>query len=216
MAKRFCDTDLWKTQRWFRKLPPLDKLAFCYIKDTCDYAGVWKIDCSDLVEDLGIDSFDIVSFISSINTEYDKMTGKKSIKERLKLVNNTMLWITGFIQFQYEGKDKTISYSANAVRGALWMLDNIKINPSEPFRTLPNPSEQLGLLEYGITHLHIKVKEPLPVFVEGLRTLMDKDKDKDNKFNQKKNENGKFSGNFKAQGEELYAERDRRYRPKNE
>ena len=51
MAKRFCDTDLWKTQRWFRKLPALDKLAFCYIKDLCDYAGVWKIDCSDLIED---------------------------------------------------------------------------------------------------------------------------------------------------------------------
>lgn len=138
MAKRFCDTDLWKTQRWFRKLPALDKLAFCYIKDLCDYAGVWKIDCSDLIEDLGLTDFNIDTFVSSINTEYDKMTGQKSVKERVKLVNNNMLWLTGFVQFQYEGKDKIISYKVNAVRGALWILYNTKINPSEPFRTLPN------------------------------------------------------------------------------
>jgi hypothetical protein len=207
MAKRFCDTDLWKTQRWFRKLPALDKLAFCYIKDLCDYAGLWKIDCSDLVEDLGLEDFNIENFVISINTEYDKMTGKKSVKERVKLVNNNILWLTGFIQFQYEGKDKIISYKANAVRGALWILYNTKINPSEPFRTLPNPSEQLSLLEYGIEQFHIKVKEPLPVFVEGLRTLMDKDKDKDNISLTKSEKNGKFSGNFKSQGEELYAQR---------
>ena len=207
MAKRFCDTDLWKTQRWFRKLPALDKLAFCYIKDLCDYAGVWKIDCSDLIEDLGLTDFNIDTFVSSINTEYDKMTGQKSVKERVKLVNNNMLWLTGFVQFQYEGKDKIISYKVNAVRGALWILYNTKINPSEPFRTIPNPSEQLSLLEYGIKHFHIKVKEPLPVFVEGLRTLMDKDKDKDNISLTKNEKNGKFSGNFKSQGEELYAQR---------
>lgn len=212
MPKRFCDTDLWKTQRWFRKLPALDKLAFCYIKDLCDYSGLWKIDCSDLIEDLGLQDFDINNFVASINTEYNKMTGTKSMKERLKIINGTTLWITGFIQFQYEGKEKIISYSANAVRGALWILYNTKINPSEPFRTLQNPSEPLSLLEYGITNSYIKVKEPLPVFVEGLVTLMDKDKDKDKLVKQKNDINGKPIINFNAQGEELFAKRNRQFK----
>lgn len=215
MAKRFCDTEIWKSQRWFRKLPPLDKLAFCYIKDLCDYAGLWKIDCSDLIEDLGLDNFDINRFVSSINTEYDKMTGIKSVKERLKIINNNTLWITGFVQFQYEGKEKFISHNVNAVRGALWILYNTKITPSEPLATLPNPSEPLSLLEYGISKFHIKVKEPLPVFVEGLRTLMDKDRDKDNIVKLKKTSNGQPFVNFKTQGEELFAKRDNEHRNKN-
>jgi len=41
-----------------------------------------------------------------------------------------------------------------------------------------------------------------------------KDKDKDNTETTKKNQNGKFSGNFKAQGEELFADRNRRYTQK--
>ena len=36
---------------------------------------------------------------------------------------------------------------------------------------------------------------------------MDKDKDKDNISLTKNEKNGKFSGNFKSQGEELYAQR---------
>lgn len=40
----------------------------------------------------------------------------------------------------------------------------------------------------------------------------DKNKDKDNVFKQKKSENGKQFVNFKAQGEELFAKRDREHR----
>jgi hypothetical protein len=72
MAKRLGDTDIWKKQRWFRKLIPDYKLAFLYIKDQCDHAGIWNIDCTDLVEDLGIQEFDLDQFIVACNTEYDK------------------------------------------------------------------------------------------------------------------------------------------------
>ena len=68
MAKRFNDTDIWKKQRWFRKLKPDYKLAFYYIKDQCNHAGIWEVDCSDLIEDLGLLSFDINDFLVSINT----------------------------------------------------------------------------------------------------------------------------------------------------
>jgi hypothetical protein len=214
MAKRFGDTEIWKRQRWFRKLPAEYKLAFCYIKDQCDHAGIWNIDCSDLIEDLGIDTFDLPRFIEAINTEYDKITGSNITKNRVIVIHGNMLWITGFVQFQYEGKDKIVSATANAVKSALSLLDNIKINPSEPFRTLPNPSEPFSVLAYAIDQFHIKSNQPLPVLREGFRTLKDKDKDKDNVVKQKNNTNGKQIINFKAQGEDLFAKRDKQFRDK--
>jgi hypothetical protein len=215
MAKRFVDTEIWKRQRWFRKLKPIYKLAFCYIKDQCDHAGIWNIDCSDLIEDLGIDSFDILDFVKSINTEYDKITGSTTNKNRIIIVHGNMLWVTGFIQFQYESKDKVIPATANAVKSALLLLDSIKINPSEPFTTLPNPSEGSSVLGYALEHLHIKSNQPLAVLREGFRTLKDKDKDRDILVKQKnENNNGKQFVNFKTQGEDLFAKRDKGHRDK--
>lgn len=158
MAKRFTDTDLWKNQRWFRKLQPLHKLAFCYIKDECNHAGIWKIDCSDLVEDLGLKEFDLNDFIVSVNIEFDKMTGQRANKERVIVVNSTLLWITGFIQFQYEGKDGLVNPDAAPVRTALVHLQG------------------LGILEQGLHKGYIKLNKEL---TEGWQTPKDKVKDKD-------------------------------------
>jgi hypothetical protein len=158
MAKRFTDTGIWKTQRWFRKLKPLDKLAFCYIKDQCDHAGIWKIDCSDLMEDLGLDSFDLKSFIESVNTEYDKITGKKIEKIRAKIVNKGHLWLTGFIQFQYQGKDGKVNPEVHSVFSALTILHG------------------LSLVNEGLDNPYITLSKPFNV---GFRTHKDKDKDKD-------------------------------------
>lgn len=208
MAKRFTDTDLWKTQRWFRKLKPEYKLAFCYIKDQCNHSGVWKIDCSDLIDDLGFDTFNLVDFVTATNVEYDKMTGDKTYKERLRIVNENILWITGFIQFQYQGKDGKINYEVAAVRTALVQLQG------------------LMLLDEGLQKGYITLNKP---FVEGWQTHKDKDKDKDKDStegglgetkktikpkNQSHEQTGKFSGNFKAQAEELFAHRISRQNPK--
>lgn len=126
MAKRLTDTDLWKSQRWFRKLNPLDKLAFCYIKDQCNHAGVWKIDCSDLMEDLGLEEFNLVRFVKAVNVEFDKQTGAKIEKERVRIIDNS-LWITGFIQFQYESKDGKVNQDAAPVRTAFLMLQGLDV-----------------------------------------------------------------------------------------
>lgn len=175
MAKRFTETEIWKSQRWFRKLIPAYKLAFCYIKDTCNHSGLWKVDCSDLIDDLGLDNFDMAKFIDDVNTEFDPLNGGKITKERLRLVRKNYLWITGFIQFQYEGKDKTVSLSA-PVRTALMFLQSI------------------DLLQESIDKGYITLKEPLS---EGWKTPKDKDKDRDkdkyNKGNFKKIFGEKFS-----------------------
>jgi hypothetical protein len=173
MAKRFTDTDLWKKQRWFRKLNPLNKLVFCYIKDLCNHAGIWKVECSDLIDDLGLDEFDINQFIEAVNTEFDKITGKKILKERLLLLSDNILWISGFVQFQYEGKDGKVNPDAAPVRTALLCLQGLRI----PSVTLAHPLHKSStVLEYALTYKHISLTKDL---AEGWTTPKDKDKDKD-------------------------------------
>ena len=125
MAKKYTDSEIWKRQRWFKKLSKDYKLAFFYIKDMCDNAGVWRIDCGDLMEDTGIEEFDLTDFINQCNKEFDKNTGKLIKKDRLKIIDEKDLWITGFIQFQYENKDTgkvcVTHVIAKPALGKLWL-----------------------------------------------------------------------------------------------
>lgn len=190
MAKRFSETDIWKRQRWFRKLLPEYKLSFFYIKDQCDHAGFWNIDCSDLIDDLGIERFDLSDFIKHCNTEYDKENGSIIKKERVVLINNGYLWITGFIQFQYQGKEGLVNPYAAPVRTALQSLIKYKV------------------LSEAFDKSFVTLTEPFDKSM-----LRPKDKDKDiytTTQTVKLLENGKKVQpvvNFKAQGENLFAER---------
>lgn len=127
MAKRLSDTDIWKKQRWFRKLLPEYKLAFCYVKDQCDHAGIWNIDCADLIDDLGIDHFNIDDFIHKCNIEFDKKTGDIAYKERMRILDNGYLWITQFVQFQYQSKDGLCNVLKGPVMSALQILGRFGI-----------------------------------------------------------------------------------------
>jgi len=148
------DTDIWKSQRWFRKLEPNYKLAWNYIKDQCNHAGIWNIDCTDLMEDLGIDGFSLTDFISATNTEYDKFSGKKIIKERLVILGDNFLWITGFLQFQYENKEGKVNAEAAPVKTALQILNGY------------------GILEQALIKGYFTL-------IKGSVRAKDKDKDKD-------------------------------------
>lgn len=201
MAKRFTDTDIWKKQRWFRKLNPIYKLAFCYIKDMCNHAGLWNIECSDLVDDLGLDCFDITDFIDSVNVEFDKATGQKIMKERLLKVSDNLLLITGFIQFQYQGKDGKVSFSA-PVKTALQILEGLH----NPYITLTQPLQEyrqdLSLLNYVLSKNHITLAEPLS---KGY--IRPKDKDIINNKLVKHGANRIFSGNNPVSGQEFFSRR---------
>lgn len=199
MAKRFGDTDIWKKQRWFRKLSPEYKLAFLYIKDQCDHAGIWNIDCTDLMEDLGISSFNLTEFVEKCNVEFDKTTGAITHKERIRILDKGYLWVTGFIQFQYKGREGLVNPLVRAVQSALQILSGF------------------NLLDEAQLKGYITLTIELP---EGLITLKDKDKDKDSislttetKKQIKKNNNvqsPKLSVDFKAQREIFLAERNSR------
>lgn len=189
MAKRFGDTDIWKKQRWFRKLIPDYKLAFLYIKDQCDHAGIWNIECADLIEDLGIEYFDIDAFLVSCNTEYNKTNGQRDYKERLRKLDKGYLWVIGFIQFQYKGKEGLVNPYAKPVTTALQILSGLK------------------LLEEALNNSYITLTEVLP---EGYLTPKDKEKDKDKVYlnNAEKNsKNGKYSSSFRTQNENLSLKR---------
>ena len=181
MAKRFTDTDIWKKQRWFRKLSPNHKLAFLYIKDQCDHAGIWNIDCTDLIEDLGIETFNIQKFTEDCNTEYDKISGNVTIKERIRLLDKGYLWVTGFIQFQYKGKEGLVNPYAAPVKTAIQILSGF------------------ALLEIALNKGFITLTEP---FQEGYLTPKEKDKDKDKEdriggMGERKEINGKIQKGVK-------------------
>lgn len=45
MAKRFTNTEKWKT-KFFRELKPKYKMLWLYIWDDCNHAGVWEVNLS--------------------------------------------------------------------------------------------------------------------------------------------------------------------------
>lgn len=168
MAKRFTDTTIWKNQKWFKKLDPIHKLAWKYLTDVCDHAGIWKIDMGELTDDLGLEEFSLDDFMNQCNTDYDKKTGKKISRKRILLIKDEFLWLTGFIKFQYEGKSRKVDSTSKVANSAIEILNGfgllqkaiveekffeLKINdlnaskshqaPPSPIDTQPSPSDPL-------------------------------------------------------------------------
>ena len=109
MAKRFSNNHRFN-ERWYRMLDPYHKLLWEYIQGKCDISGVWEINMLDLIDDLRLPGgIDFDSFILSVNTDYDRLTGDKITSERLIRLSNNSLWITTFIKEQYESKEETVS-----------------------------------------------------------------------------------------------------------
>jgi hypothetical protein len=127
MANRLTDTTIWKKQKWFKKMPVLHKLAWKYLTDECNHAGVWKIDLSELLEDLGLDDFDFDAFLDCCNKDFDKKTGKGMVRQRVMKFNEDYVWVTGFMTFQYGGKTQIIKPNNNAVPSAIEILKSFKL-----------------------------------------------------------------------------------------
>ncbi len=153
MSKRFVETDLWKKQRWFRLLSADHKLAFFYIKDQCDHAGIWSIDTLDLREDLGFKKpFDLDEFLAACNSDFEKISGAPMYRERLRIIDNRYLWIVGFLQFQYENKEGKVNAHGGPVRSGLQRLMGLNlfneaVNRGYLTLALPLPEGYASLIE---------------------------------------------------------------------
>lgn len=86
MGKRFTETNKW-SDKWFRRLSPEFKMAWCYITDCCDQAGV--IDLDQELADFQIGaSVDWDGFLSACG-------------ERIRVISKGKWFIAGFVKFQY-------------------------------------------------------------------------------------------------------------------
>lgn len=86
MGKRFTESDKWR-DKWFRALRPEHKLAWLYLLDNCDAAGVIDLD-SDLADfQIGI-APDWKLFLSQCDGRVERLKSGK-------------LWVVRFIEYQY-------------------------------------------------------------------------------------------------------------------
>lgn len=94
MAKRFTETTKWRSS-WFRELPLKAKVAWVYLCDECDHAGIWKAD-------YGLASFQL-----------DFKLSEKDLAEwfsgRIHFFDFDKVLILPFLEFQYGGSRETWS-----------------------------------------------------------------------------------------------------------
>lgn len=90
MPKRFSATEKW-SDPWFRKLPIEYKSLFFFLIETCDHAGIWKVDH---------DAF--VYFLGKPFIKEDIFRIFNDGKERIVSLNCGSKWlIKDFVVFQY-------------------------------------------------------------------------------------------------------------------
>jgi hypothetical protein len=150
MAKRFTDSTKWNDD-WFFNLNNEEKLAWIYILDTCDHAGIWKKN------------------IRLLNFH----TGSGFVEDTLKQVFSGKFieikdkwFIPKFIKFQY-GKG-FLSSNTPAVKSARELLLDLGFIHQ-------GSNGSLTLIE-ELPNPNLTLTEGLD---KGYDTLKDKDKDKD-------------------------------------
>lgn len=118
-------------------------------------------------------------------------------------LNGVNLTSTQALVYFNNGKDRII-----VISDSIWLISDFFVFQ---YGTTFNPNNRVHL---SIENIYKKYKIDINL-IRGLIDLKDrvkdKDKDKDNLVKLKNEKNGKFSGNFKSQGEELFAERFSRH-----
>ena len=167
MSKRFMDTNLWECS-WFLDLSPDSKNIWQYLERNCDCAGIWEIDILQLKRKIGYREINLSSFITEVNKDYDKLSGNPITVKRVMLIcNNTKLWLTGFISFQYEKGKSGVNPNIPAIIGVINRLKE-------------NDIYDMALTEGYIRIQNSSKKETTAIITKGSQPLAtDKDKDND-------------------------------------
>ena len=100
MSKRFTDTEIWDDD-WFYELSPEYKLFWFYIKDNCNYAGIWKPK---------VRSFQALSDVE-INLD-NALKYFNFNKQRVRLLKNGYWFLEDFFYFQYVKTSKSINLNS--------------------------------------------------------------------------------------------------------
>lgn len=122
MAKRFTDSDKWQ-DKWFRRLPPDQKLAYLYILDRCDMAGTIEIDT------------ELAEFQMGCSTDWEELV--KGSDTRLVPLANGRLWVRKFIAYQ-NGK---LSGECNAHKPILRLVERYELPNDCDSDTVPNENK---------------------------------------------------------------------------
>lgn len=99
MAKRFTDTTKWRNE-WFRTLPDRAKLAWIFLCDECDKAGIMKIDW-------GLASF-------QLRFKVDRETFENWFGSKIHFLSEDRILIVQFFEFQYGQSKDTWSMKIEA------------------------------------------------------------------------------------------------------
>lgn len=132
MAKRFTDSEKWKDP-FFEELTKDLKLAWLYLLDDCDHAGIWK------------KSIKRLNF--SLDTNFTEEDLLKAFKDRVVILNADKWFIPKFITFQYgndffNSKQKAVISAVKILNenNLIKELDNGTLTLSIP---LTNPMDTL-------------------------------------------------------------------------
>jgi hypothetical protein len=160
------DSNLWESS-WFIDLSPEHKNLWQYLERNCDCSGIWEIDIPQLKRKIGYSEINLSSFINGVNMGYDNLTGDSiTVKRIIFICNNTKLWLTGFISFQYEKGKSGVNPNIPAIIGVLNRLKE-------------NEIYELALKE-GFLRIQNSVKKETTTIIPKGSQPLPTDKDKDN------------------------------------
>jgi hypothetical protein len=169
MSKRFTDTEKWKDD-WFLSLTNDEKVAWFWLLDNCNHAGICK------------PSIGLLNFMC--RTKYTE-------DELIKIMDGRLIKFEGFwfipkfLKFQYG----TLVSNMPAVKSVVKELNSKKLlDFSKDFVEVPSLNQSDESDNSSLT-----VTEPLP---KSYITLKDKDKDKDKNKNKVLIDIYPFSENF--------------------
>jgi len=131
MAKRFTETTIWEDD-WFYELSPEYKLFWFYIKDNCDYAGIWKPK-PKIFQSLTDVEVNLNNAIKYFNVD----------KQRVRVLDNGYWYLEDFFRFQYAGREGKLNLKNRVHKAVLDVFFEMHI-PLSSVRGLENIEIEKG------------------------------------------------------------------------
>lgn len=153
MAKRMTDTNKWRDP-WFAQLDAETKLAYLYLLDTCDHAGVIEI------------SFKHLQFETGYSGTEEKLLN--ALAGKITFINGKC-FILKFVDFQYKNFAEAKSACIESARQLL-TKHGIKYPVNlNPINRLPEGFSKASIrLTQGLNKASIRTKEEERDMVEAL------------------------------------------------